>query len=47
MAKSNVTHHGGKLTAAAKKLASASTSKSQKSDAGKTLANHKAKYHDK
>ncbi len=47
MAKSNATHHGGKLTAAAKKLASDSTSKSQKSDAGKTLAKHKAEYHNK
>ena len=38
-------HHGGKVGSAAKKLASKSTSKSTKSKAGKTLANHKAKYH--
>lgn len=38
-------HHGGKVGGAAKKLASNSTSKSAKSKAGKTLANHKAKYH--
>ena len=34
-------HHGGKVGSVAKKLASKST----KSKAGKTLANHKAKYH--
>ena len=38
-------HHGGKVGSAAKKLASKSTSKNTKSNAGKTLANHKAKYH--
>lgn len=38
-------HHGGKVGSAAKKLASKSTSKNTKSKAGKTLANHKAKYH--
>ena len=38
-------HHGGKVGSAAKKLASKSTSKSTTSKAGKTLANHKAKYH--
>lgn len=38
-------HHGGKVGGAAKKLASNSTSKSEKSKAGKTLADHKAKYH--
>ncbi len=38
-------HHGGKVGAAAKKLASSSTSKSTKSKAGTTLANHKAKCH--
>lgn len=38
-------HHGGKVGSAAKKLASNSTGKSTKSKAGKTLANHKAKYH--
>ena len=38
-------HHGGKISSAAKKLAGKSTSKNTKSKAGKTLANHKAKYH--
>lgn len=38
-------HHGGKVGVAAKKLVSKSTSKNAKSNAGKTLANHKAKYH--
>lgn len=38
-------HHGGKVGSAAKKLASNSTGKSTKSKAGKTLYNHKAKYH--
>lgn len=38
-------HHGGKVGSAAKKLANKSTSKGTKSKAGKTLANHKAKYH--
>lgn len=38
-------HHGGKVGGAAKKLASKTTSKSVKSKAGKTMANHKAKYH--
>lgn len=38
-------HHGGKVSSAAKKLASKSTSNSAKSAAGKTLANHKAKCH--
>ena len=38
-------HHGGKVGNAAKKLASKSTGKNIKSNAGKTLANHKAKYH--
>jgi len=38
-------HHGGKVGSAAKKLASSSTSKSTKSKAGKTLANHKATHH--
>ncbi|SKA67155.1 hypothetical protein [Eubacterium uniforme] len=38
-------HHGGKVGAAAKKLATKSTSKATKSKSGKTLANHKAKYH--
>ena len=38
-------HHSGKVGAAAKKLASNSTSKTAKSKAGKTLANHKAKCH--
>ena len=38
-------HHGGKVGSAAKKLASNSTSKSTKSKAGTTLANHKARCH--
>lgn len=41
------THHGGKVGAAGKTLASSSSSKSGKSKAGKTLANHKSKYHSK
>ena len=38
-------HHGGKVGKAGKTLASSSSSKSAKSNAGKTLANHKAKCH--
>lgn len=38
-------HHGGKVGRAGKTLASNSSSKSAKSKAGKTLANHKAKSH--
>lgn len=38
-------HHGGKVGAAGKALASKSTSKSTKSNAGKTLANHKNTKH--
>lgn len=38
-------HHGGKVGSAARKLASKRTSKSAKSKAGKTLSNHKARYH--
>lgn len=38
-------HHGGKVGGAAKKLACNNSSKSTKSNAGKILANHKAKYH--
>lgn len=38
-------HHGGKVGSAARKLASKKTSKKAKSNAGKTLANHKAQYH--
>lgn len=34
-------HHGGKVGAAAAKLASSNTTKTVKSRAGKTLANHK------
>ena len=40
-------HHGGKVGGAAKTLASKYSSKSSKSKAGKTLANHKAKEHKK
>lgn len=39
------THHGGKVGKAGKTLASKSSSKSAKSGAGKTLANHKASKH--
>lgn len=38
-------HHGGKVGAAAKTLASKSSSKGSKSKAGKTLANHKNTKH--
>ena len=38
-------HHGGKVGKAAKTLASKSSSKNAKSNAGKTLANHKANCH--
>jgi len=38
-------HHGGKVGKAGKTLASNSTSKSSKSKAGATLANHKAAKH--
>ncbi len=38
-------HHGGKVGSAARKLASKRTNKSTKSKAGKTLSNHKARYH--
>ena len=38
-------HHGGKVGKAGKTLASKSSSKSAKSKAGKTLADHKAKKH--
>ena len=38
-------YHGGKVGAAGKTLASNSSSKSAKSKAGKTLANHKNTCH--
>lgn len=38
-------HHGGKVGKAGKTLASKGSSKSSKSQAGKTLANHKADKH--
>ena len=38
-------HHGGKVGAAGKTLATKSSSKSAKSKAGKTLANHKHEKH--
>jgi len=38
-------HHGGKVGAAAKTLASNSSTKSAKSKAGTTMANHKAAKH--
>ncbi len=40
-------HHGGKVGAAAKTLAKNTSSKSAKSKAGTTLANHKSKCHSK
>ena len=40
-----VVHHGGKVGKAAKTLASKGPSKSAKSKAAKTLANHKAEKH--
>jgi len=38
-------HSGGKVGKAASKLATKSTPKSQKSKAGKTLAEHKSEKH--
>lgn len=38
-------HHGGKVGKAAKNLATKGTSKQTKSEAGKTLAKHKAEKH--
>lgn len=38
-------HHGGKVGKAGKTLAAKSTTKTAKSKAGKTLANHKAEKH--
>lgn len=38
-------HSGGKVGAAAKRLATPSTSAKQKSKDGRTLANHKARHH--
>lgn len=38
-------HHGGKVGAAAKKLASNNSTKSEKSKAGTTLVNHKNSKH--
>ena len=38
-------HHGGKVGKAAKTLATKGSSKSAKSKAGKTLADHKAEKH--
>lgn len=40
-----VTHHGGKVGAAAKTLASSSTSKAAKSAAAKTLVKHQIAKH--
>ena len=47
MAKTKTVHHGGRVGGAAKTLAKPSSTKAQKSKAGTTLANHKAKYHSK
>lgn len=41
----NKIHLGSKISKAAKTLASKSSSKKSKSDAGKTLVNHKIKEH--
>lgn len=38
-------HSGGKLSAAAKRLAKSSTPARQRSKDGRTLANHKARCH--
>ena len=38
-------YHGGKVGSAAKILARKGSSKPEKREAGKTLANHKAKSH--
>lgn len=38
-------HHGGKVGKSGKILASKGSSKTAKSKAGRTLANHKAKAH--
>jgi|AKZA01.1.fsa_nt_gi hypothetical protein len=38
-------HSGGKVGAAGRRLASHSTSKAQKSKAGRTLVNHKNTHH--
>ena len=42
---SKTVHHGVKVGAAGKTLASKQSSKSQKSSAGKTLADHKNRCH--
>lgn len=47
MAKTKVVHHGGRVGGAVKTLAKPTSTKSQKSKAGTTLANHKVKYHSK
>lgn len=39
------THHGGKVGKAGKTLVSKTSSQKAKSNAGKTLAVHKAKHH--
>lgn len=45
MSKTKVVHHGGRVGSAGRTLAKPSSTKTQKSKAGKTLANHKEKYH--
>lgn len=45
MAKAKEVHHGGRVGQAGKTLAKSSSTKSQKSKAGKTLAKHKAAMH--
>lgn len=47
MPKAKTVHHGGKVGGAARILAKPTSTKTQKSKAGTTLANHKAKYHSK
>lgn len=47
MAKSKTVHHGGLVGSAGRTLAKPSSTKAQKSKAGTTLANHKAKMHSK
>ena len=45
MTKTKVVHHGGRVGQAGKTLAKSSSTKTQRSKAGKTLAKHKAKMH--
>ena len=47
MPKVKTVHHGGKVGGTARTLAKPTSTRTQKSKAGTTLANHKAKYHSK